>query len=128
LRIDESPTSLIEDFCLKFTLNLFFKNHLRRASIGFMIRPVDHQIAAEAGMSEVYGVVIDALFPDGAADRAGLQSLDIILSVDGYKVKTNAEFQSRQALFSPGDTMHLEIYRNREVMKVDVVMAEPKGG
>ena len=90
------------------------------------IRAVDQEIAAESGMSEIFGVVVDAVIADGAADKAGIQSLDILLSLDGQKIETNEELMDRLALYRPDDVLTFEILRNKKVDKLNVTLGRSK--
>ena len=94
----------------------------QRGYIDMTIRPVDQEIASEAGMSEIFGVVVDAVGAEGNADKAGLQSLDILLSLDGKKIISSADLLDRLALHRPGDILSFEVLRNRQVSSVKVTM------
>ncbi len=94
----------------------------QRGSIGMTIRPVTQEIAAESGMSEIYGVVVDALTSGGAADKAGMQSLDILLSLDANNILSKEDLMDRLALYRPGDVLVFEILRNRKVEKLEVTL------
>ena len=98
----------------------------QRGSVDMTIRPVTQEIAAEAGMSEIFGVVVDAVGADGNADKAGLQSLDILLSLDGKKIESNADLLDRLALYRPGDVLYFEVLRNKQVSNVKVTMDRRK--
>jgi len=98
----------------------------QRGSIGMTIRAVDQEIAVESGMSEIFGAVVDAVIADGAADKAGIQSLDILLSLDGQKIETNEELMDRLALYRPDDVLTFEILRNKKVDKINVTLGRSK--
>lgn len=98
----------------------------QRGSIDMTIRPVDQEIATEAGMSEIFGVVVDAVGADGNADNAGLQSLDILLSLDGKKIISSADLLDRLALYRPGDVLSFEVLRNGKVSTIKVTMDRRK--
>ena len=97
---------------------------LRKASIGFNIRPVSQGIAHESGMNEIYGVVVESLKPGGAADSAGIQSLDILLDINDRKITSIPDFMGQLELFRPGDVITLRALRNGTIHTIDVHMQE----
>ena len=90
------------------------------------IRPVTQEIAAESGMSEIFGAVVDAVGADGNADKAGLQSLDILISLNGQKITTPAVLLDKLAMHRPGDVLTFEVLRERKVMNLAVTMDRRK--
>jgi carboxyl-terminal processing protease len=68
-------------------------------------------------------IVIDQVFPEQAADRAGLKAGDIILSVDGMTFDESMT-EARAAMLHMsgpvGTTAHFVVQRGNEVVKVDV--------
>ena len=95
-----------------------------RASIQMRIRNVSHDEARFANLPEVTGVIVDAIDEGGPADRAGLRSLDIILSVDSMPVESIAGFKGKLALYSPGDTMHITLNREGAELPAEVILDE----
>ncbi len=68
-------------------------------------------------------VVIDAVFPDSPADRAGVERGDTLLRVNG-EVARNDALRARR--FSPGDTVRMELRRGGRERQVRVI-AERRG-
>jgi len=121
-----------EDFSFALPSNLVKKivedirqfGSIQKGSIGMSIRAVNEEIARESGMTEIYGVVVDALTPGGAADVAGIQSLDIILSVNGYHIQSTPDFKGKLALHRPGDTLSVVVVRSGKVDTLEVRLQE----
>lgn len=59
------------------------------------IRKVTQEIASQSKLPEVYGVVVETLEAGGAADLAGIQSLDVLLYVNGSKINSVPDFQDK---------------------------------
>ncbi len=64
--------------------------------------------------------VIGKLVSGGPAERAGLEVGDRVLAIDGREITQWYEFV-RQVRDAPGQTLHLEIDRQRQVLAVDVI-------
>lgn len=98
-------------------------------------RMVDHgeesTTYAELGVtydheSTVVGAVIaddpDAVESGGAADQAGLEPGDVIVSFDGRRVNSGGELQAMVRDRAPGDEVELEYERDRERETVTVTL------
>jgi len=65
-----------------------------------------------------------AVIPGSPADKAGLVENDIILEINGEKIRENNSLARSIAERVPGDTITLKIYHKGEVMEVDVILGE----
>ena len=89
---------------------------LVRPWIGVYYVPVDPALAAEQNLPVEYGALIgtadgtgDAVFPGSPAEAAGLQSGDIIVSVDGEQISADADLPTLILPHEPGDTVTLRV-------------------
>lgn len=89
---------------------------VRRALLGVSIASVDATRAEQLDMEKIQGVEIMGIEPDGAADKSGLQTRDVILSVNGAEVNESNELQQKIAVLQPGEVVDLRIWRNGEVL------------
>lgn len=62
--------------------------------------------------------------PGSPADKAGLKEGDIILKFDGYKIDLDHPLISRINIYSAGDKINLEIWRDGEMITLQVTLAE----
>ncbi|OGU75763.1 MAG: 2-alkenal reductase [Ignavibacteria bacterium RIFCSPLOWO2_02_FULL_55_14] len=92
----------------------------RDISTGLDVQPVDARIARYFGMREVSGVIISDLRAGGPGDKAGLKVGDIILEVNGDKVKSEEDIISVLVDSSPGDILKLKVYRDKKTMDVSM--------
>jgi putative serine protease PepD len=60
--------------------------------------------------------------PDGPADRAGLRSGDVIVKIDGEKVRAPAELIVRLRAHEPGDEVTLVVERDGERLEFTVTL------
>lgn len=65
-------------------------------------------------------VVVAGVFPGAPAQAAGLQSGDVVLSVNGRPISSRAELYSSLWLHGPGDELTFEIFRERRHLRVSV--------
>ena len=97
---------------------------VRRGLLGVSIKNMTDEIAKRMGLDEVNGVFIDYVNPSSAAKLAGLQSGDIILSLDGASTGTFPELQEMIARNRPGDELDIEFMRDGVVQKSMVILQQ----
>jgi len=61
--------------------------------LGLSVKNLTPDLAQELGLKQSSGVVVSAVQPDGAADKAGLHPRDIILEVNRHKVSDAGAYQ-----------------------------------
>ena len=71
-------------------------------------------------LSSLDGVYIDEVVKGGAADKAGVQKGDILVAVDGQKVKNGSAVQVKVNSFHPGDKAKLTVIRDGKEKTLDV--------
>ncbi|ADG87522.1 MAG: trypsin-like peptidase domain-containing protein [Thermobispora bispora] len=57
------------------------------------------------------GVLVSAVTPGGAADRAGIRPGDVILSINGRPTRTSYTLSQILATYKPGETVRVELRR-----------------
>jgi len=88
----------------------------RRVSLGFM-----PDFASEAG-----GVMVGQISPGGAAARAGLETGDVILAVDGETVASLADYAAILRMHAPGDRVKLSVRRGTQNLEIAAELQERK--
>ncbi|MDW8029354.1 MAG: Do family serine endopeptidase [Armatimonadota bacterium] len=79
---------------------------------------------AALGLKEPRGVVITRVMPNSPAEKAGLQSQDVIVEFNGIPIRSAAHLQSLVGRTSPGTTVPLKIVRGGKEMVVNVTLGE----
>jgi serine protease Do len=98
---------------------------IERGYIGIQIKDVDTKEAKGLGLDKPKGVLVQNVIKGGAGDEAGLQSGDVILSVDGKEVNAANELQTIVGSKHPGDEVKLLIYRDGKTFE-KVVKLKPR--
>ena len=65
------------------------------------------------------------VLPGGPAQKAGLQSGDVVVAVNGVPVKSNTEMTREVAKSQAGDVIHLDVFRDGKERTVDVQLRHP---
>ena len=100
---------------------------VQRAFIGVSIRDLNGKFAAEKGLSVSEGAYVNGLAKDGAAHDAGIREGDIIVAVDGLKVKNVPELQEKIGEYRPGDLAQVTVLRHDQLRKFDVELRNKNG-
>ena len=91
-----------------------------RPWLGVRGQEVTGEIASTIGLDRPEGVLVGDVYPGGAADRAGVRTGDVILSVDGQAVNDQAGLDYRIATRHPGDQVVLRIRQGKAIHDLTV--------
>ena len=83
---------------------------------------ITRELADLFGLKENHGVIITDIIPGSPAEEAGLKSDDVILELDGKKIKNYLTFRNAIALLRPGTKIKLKIFREgkEETVKLKI--------
>ncbi len=98
-----------------------------RPQIGITCRAISEnsQYSGNENISAT-GLLIEEVAVGGAAELAGLQSGDIIVSADGIEVTTVQELNDIKNKHNAGDILKLTVIRNNQQFDFEVTLAEAK--
>ncbi|MFY0651645.1 MAG: Do family serine endopeptidase [Cyclobacteriaceae bacterium] len=85
---------------------------VQRALLGIGIRDVTAQLSEDEDLGVLEGVYVTGVQLGRAADEAGIEDGDVIISVDDEKVTKTAELQEKVALHRPGDKIKVRLVRD----------------
>ena len=100
---------------------------VQRAFIGVSIRDLNGKLAAEKGLKTTEGAYVNGLTQGGAAYDAGIREGDIIVAVDGVKVRNVPELQEKIGEYRPGDLAQVTVLRDDELRKYEVELRNRNG-
>ncbi len=95
-----------------------------RGFLGIAMLPIDEATAKGFGLERPIGVLIDDVFPNTPADKAGLKVEDVIVEIDGQRVDRINQIQDKVARKRPGDRIKIKIIRDADEKTVEVVLGE----
>jgi serine protease Do len=95
-----------------------------RGWIGVQIQTVTHDIADSLGLKKEEGALVAEPQADGPAAKAGIQSGDLIQSVNDQEVKDSRDLAKKIAAIKPGSTAKLGILRGGSEKTVSVAIAK----
>lgn len=108
--------------------NLITHGYVVRAWLGISMQNVDELVAERFGMDRPRGVRIVQILDDSPAAKAGLQTMDIILKLDGKDVNQSNEIQNAIALMNPDEIVTLTVFRDKKEVDVKVKLGQRETG
>lgn len=93
-----------------FLLILGTAQAANRGALGVVGQDVEQDAAHPAVLED--GVRVLSLLPGGAAERAGMQAGDVIVMLNGKKVRNRAQLAALLSQYVPMNTVRVEFMRN----------------
>lgn len=97
---------------------------VKRAYLGIIMEEMTAELATSEGLPDIAGVVVSQVVDGGAAERFGLEGGDIVLSVDGARIRATNELQSAIARKRPGDVVELVVWRDSAELPLSVTLID----
>lgn len=98
-----------------------------RGWLGVQIQPVSDAIAAALGLEDTTGALINDVTPNGPADAAGMESGDVVLSVNGDAMGDPRDLIFSVADLAIGEAATLTVWRDGEKQELSVEIAQQPG-
>jgi len=126
----------------KAVLDDFAKyGRVRRPSLDISTLPIGPDIAQQIGLPADYGLLIERVFPGGAAEKAGLHGGtqrayegnepvmlggDLIVKFDGQDIANGPDLSAAMNAHRAGDTVTVTVFRGRRKMDIKVTLGDAK--
>ena len=95
-----------------------------RAVLGVKLRELTPQEAQNLGLRSGQGALVEAMVPNGPAEKAGLRQGDLILSVDRQAISYAAQAAQIIGGHNPGDMVEILVYRSGRQQLLKATLAE----
>ena len=80
--------------------------------------------ASELGYEEDFGILITGTVPNSPARLSRIVPNDILMTIEGIRVSTSDQIFDALARYFIGDQVTLEIFRDREVVEIEVELGD----
>lgn len=112
------------DVALNVKDQLLEFGRVQRGKLGVTIQPVDQDLAQTFGLSEPTGALVANVEPGSAAEKAGIQPGDVVLSVDGVKVGSSADLPRMIGEKRPGTAIEITVWRDGAQRSIKATLDE----
>ncbi|HIU54396.1 MAG TPA: Do family serine endopeptidase [Candidatus Gallibacteroides avistercoris] len=101
--------------------------NVQRAILGVRISDINEDLAKEKNLTTKEGVYIGVVEERGAAMDAGLEEGDVIVGINGVKIKNTGVLQEQISRYRPGDKITVEYIRDGKSNKKEITLRNYKG-
>lgn len=121
------PVSIVK----KVVVDLKEYGVVQRAILGISFQEIDNEFIErfgdEYGISEIGGIYVAEVDPDGGAAAAGIKKGDIVTEINGIKIDNSAVLLENVGKHRPNDKVTLTIKRDGKVKQIEVVLRNKAG-
>jgi serine protease Do len=100
------------------------KGSVSRGWIGVQVQPVTPEIADSLGLKKPEGALVAEPQANGPAAKAGIESGDVIVAVDGSPVKDARELARTIGAFAPGHAVKLTVFHKGKDRELTLTLGE----
>ncbi len=106
------------------TQELIASGRVRYGYLGIVLQELDETLAQGMGLDIKHGIVVRQVQSNTPADRAGLQTGDVIVKYDGEDVRDDSKFRLKVASTPVGQTVPMVVVRDGKQREVKVTLGE----
>jgi serine protease Do len=111
------------DLATKIQKQIVAHGKVEHAKLGVAVQEVNQTLADSFKLASPEGALVSSVEKGSAADKAGLESGDVIRKVDGHPVVSSADLPAIIALAAPGDKVSLEVWRTGGTRTLSATLA-----
>ncbi len=97
---------------------------VKRGWLGVSVRNITPEMAKAYGVEGTSGAMINDVFKGDPAEKAGIKRGDVVVELNGQKVKDANDFVSKVRTLAPNTTARLQVVRKGKKMAFNVKLAE----
>ena len=103
---------------------LIAHGEVKRGYIGLAVQSLTAGLAEAFDVDNRQGVLVTEVDPDSPAERAGIESGDVITRIQDREVRKEGDFHSQSAIIFVGDEVDFELLRNGRRRNVSLHVAD----
>jgi serine protease Do len=112
------------DVALDVQTQLQAKGRVSRGKIGVAIQEVSKDLATSFGLDKPRGALVVSVEKGSPAERAGIESSDIITRFDGKPIDSQSDLPRFVASIRPGTKSELEVWRKGSARALSITVGE----
>ncbi len=93
-----------------------------RGMLGVNIQPLSTESAKAIGLPDNLGALVTSVQPGSAAEKAGIERMDVIRSFNGTVIKDVSDLPPMVGALAPGTKAQLEVFRGGKARRIDLVV------
>jgi serine protease Do len=93
-----------------------------RGHLGVTIQELNQSLAESFGLKNANGALVTAVSPNSPAQKAGVQTGDVVIGFNGKPIASSAELPLAVADVRPGETAQLKVWRKGSERTLKIVV------
>jgi len=95
-----------------------------RGLLGVSIQDITPEVAETYALHDNSGALVSAVSPSSAAERAGIQIGDVIISINEHRVRDSGSLKATVGLLRPGEAVQVGLIRDGREQKITATLGE----
>ena len=87
---------------------------IKRGLLGVQIQDLSSDIAEAMDLKGIHGALVSRVSPNSAAEKAGIKAGDVIVSVNGKKIKGASSLRTNIGLKRVGEKVSIDFFRDQQ--------------
>lgn len=107
--------------------DLIKKGKVTRGWLGIGIQPLTKELAESFELKDTKGALVNEVFPESPAEKAGIKPGDIIIRFGGKNVEDSRSLQAMVGASGIGTVVPVDVIRDRKALSFNVKIGEMPG-
>ena len=112
------------DLAMRIEQQLVTGGKVQRGRLGVAIQEVNQSLADSFGLKKPAGALVSSVEKESPAAKAGLESGDVILAINGKEITSSGELPAIVSGMAPGESAKLQVWRNGNAREIDVKVGQ----
>lgn len=106
--------------------SLVTHGEVKRGLLGVSTQDLTPELIKAFDLKNTHGAIVSKVEGNSAAEKAGIEPGDIILSLNGKKVKGSHQIRNIVGLLQIGDKVKIDLQRGREKKTISAIIGKPQ--
>ncbi len=112
------------DVAMEVVDQLKNQGYVSRGWLGVLIQEVSKDLAESFGLDKPYGALVAQVMKDSPAEKAGIQTGDIIIEYEGKEINLSSELPQLVGRSKVGETVKLKVVRDKKTKTISLKLGE----
>ena len=98
---------------------------VQRGRLGIATQDLTPELATAFGIDREHGAIVVRVVPGSVADKAGIRTGDVVLRIDGRRIRHAADLHNAVGLLPIGKRFAIEVWRDGEIVRLRAELVRP---
>ncbi|MFL2555399.1 MAG: DegQ family serine endoprotease [Gammaproteobacteria bacterium] len=112
------------NLALRIAEQILETGEVKRGFLGVSIQDISPSLAEAFGLDKKNGALVNKVLKDSPADKAGMRAGDVVISIDGKKIRNANDVRNRIGLLPVGKKIKFKLLRDGKELELVVLVDE----